>query len=472
MFGGMSFYSLGFMLFLPIVVWMYFAVPVKYKNIWLLLASYFFYACWSVKYVGILMVVTGVTYLCARVMQGKRKKIALFFCLTINLVPLLGMKAFSLSNGFVIPIGLSFYMLQALGYVIDVYREETKPEKNIINYALFVSFFPTILSGPIERSDNLLKQIQEGTSFSYERAKKGTLLIAFGFFEKILLADRIAAVVSYTYTNYIEFSGATILLVVILYAIQIYTDFAGYSYMALGIAKIFGFDLIQNFKQPYFAVNIREFWKRWHISLSQWLRDYVYISFGGSRCGKLKTYCNLMFTFLISGIWHGNGLKYLVWGGLHGGYQVIGRITEKGREHLKNRLHINTTCWSYRFFQGIITFLLVDFAWVFFSADSLSHALQLLHKIFFRFNLAGAVFVKEHLMLGLNESRWFLLVIELTAVFVIDLLHEKNISILSWLNRQNLLFRWAVYVALVFTVLVGELYNFGGESATFIYTRF
>lgn len=300
----------------------YFALPQKFRNIWLLAASYYFYACWSVGYAAMLFLTTCTTYISARFMQGKNKKIIFLSCLLVNIGILLGSKFFNVGSilvgrilealhmsldigafSIVLPVGMSFYMFQSLGYLIDVYRGTAKAENNFIKYALFVSFFPTILSGPIERSGNLLKQIQKGTCFSYENAKNGLLMMLWGYFQKILISNRIAILVNEAYSNYT--SGSILLWAVVLYAIQIYTDFAGYSYIAQGTAKVMGFNIIENFKRPYFALTIKDFWSRWHISLSQWLRDYVYFSLGGSRQRKIKTYRNLMLTFLISGIWHG-----------------------------------------------------------------------------------------------------------------------------------------------------------------------
>lgn len=347
----MSFDSIGFILFFPITVLFYFSFSKKYRYLWLLVASYFFYACWDIKYVVFLMFSTLTTYIFARLMQGKRKKFVLFFCLICNLLILCIFKhgiwglniirqIFNVLNipitppniNIILPLGMSFYVLQSLGYLIDVYREKTEPETNFAKYALFVSFFPTILSGPIERSGNLLKQIQKGTDFSYDNTKTGLLLILWGYFEKILIANRISALVNEAYSNYSELPGATLAFAVFLYAIQIYADFAGYSHIAMGVSKVLGFELIANFKQPYFSISIKEFWRRWHISLSQWLRDYVYISMGGSRCSQIKTYRNLIITFLVSGFWHGTGITYIVWGGLHGLYQVFGNASLEFRK--------------------------------------------------------------------------------------------------------------------------------------------
>lgn len=458
---------------------------IKGKNLCLLIISYFFYACIDPKYIILLIFVTLNTYISARLMKGKYKKVVLMGCVTVNLLMLtifkywnygislickiihLRAEAFSL----IVPIGMSFYMLQALGYLIDVYQEKFPAEKNFISYALFVSFFPTILSGPIERSNHLLQQIQNGAPFSYEKAKRGLLLIAFGLFEKILIADRISVLIARVYGDYKGYSGFTIFFMAILYAIEIYADFAGYSSIALGVARLFGFELINNFRQPYFARSISDFWRRWHISLSSWLRDYVYIPLGGSRCRKWKIYRNLLITFMISGLWHGNGLKYLLWGAIHGIYLVLERLTSPLRNRLREGAYINTDCWSYHFFEGLVTFLLVDFAWIIFSANNISHVYGLFNKIFLHFDLGGAILRKEFLA-GMDEGRWFLLILEIGVIIAVDTLHEKNISISIWLEKQNLLFRWGLYLLIAIVILVGAIYNYGMGASSFIYTQF
>lgn len=486
----MSFVSIKFVLFFPIVVLLYFWFPKKSRYLWLLVTSYYFYACWNIKYTFFLLFSTISTYLCARLMHSKRKKRIVLFCLFLNLLilyffkhgqytiniicklaSLLNISILTPSLDIILPIGMSFYMLQSLGYLIDVYRENIEPETNFAKYALFVSFFPTIVSGPIERSGNLLRQIQNGTNFSYDDAKSGLLLIVFGYFEKLLIANRISQSVDYAFSNYSELTGAALVFAVFLYAIQIYADFAGYSHIAIGTAKILGFELIYNFKQPYFSVNIKDFWRRWHISLSRWLRDYVYISIDGSHCSKLKTYRNLILTFLISGLWHGSGVTYIVWGGLHGFYQVLGSVTLKIREKIKAKIKINSNCWSYQLLQGIFTFIMVDYAWLFFRAASMKQALSILYKIKSDFRLGDTIYYNLYL-LSMEESRFIILVIEIIILLIIDILHEKGFSIISWVNRQNLVFRWSVYLSVIVALFIGILYNYGADVSSFIYSQF
>lgn len=486
----MLFNSLEFMFFFPIIVFFYFIFPKKHRYLWLLVTSYYFYGCWNPKYMVWLLFSTVTTYFSARIMRGNKRKIALFICIICNLfilgifkyldfilsnlnriLGIMDIQEVQISYDIILPIGISFYMLQSLGYIIDIYKEKIKPETNFFKYALFVSFFPTILSGPIARSTNLLKQIQEGSEFSYNNAKSGLLLMLYGYFEKLLVANRIAVMVDSTYSYYQNQSGAALLMAMFFYGIQIYVDFSGYSHIAIGVSRILGVYLPDNFRQPYFALNIKEFWKRWHISLSSWLRDYIYIPLGGSRGGKINTYKNLMITFLVSALWHGAGWNYIIWGGLHGIYQVVGNVTDGFKKSIQQKLKINTNCFSFRFFQGCITFALVDFAWLFFRASSTSNAFEILQKIYIDFSMKDILINKAYL-LGMDEARFCILIFELFIVLIIDILREKRIGIISWLNKQNLIFRWSCYLLVVMTLLVGILYDYGVDASSFIYTRF
>lgn len=486
----MLFDSLQFMIFFPIVFVIYFAIPKKIRYIWLLIASYYFYLCWNPKYAVFLIATTLVTYVAARQMEKGHKKLWFMSSLAISLgmllffkywlfaleninhlLNLLKVEALSTSYSLLLPVGISFYTFQSVGYLIDVYKGKAEPEKNFAKYALFVSFFPTIVSGPIERSGNLLRQISAGTDFCYENAKKGLLYMALGFFEKLLIANRIGVMVDTAFGNYMEQTGATLLFAIFLYAIQIYADFAGYSYIAIGMSKVLGFELIENFKQPYFSLSIPEFWRRWHISLSQWLRDYVYISLGGNRKGTIRKYVNLMITFLVSGLWHGANWQFVVWGALHGVYQIGGALTKSFRDSIKTKLGIKTDCFSYRLFQGLITFVLVDFAWLFFRAPSLGDAFQIIQRIITELHPLSTL-VNCNYLLGMEQNRFSLLIIEVLVMLVIDVVHVKKISIVEWLNKQNTVFRWITYVSIAMVIIVGMLYNYGADTSTFIYAQF
>jgi len=469
----MSFVSIEFLFFLACIWGIYYIVPQKYRYIVLAVASYGFYLSWSFKYTILLLVMTVITYIGAFFLQTRYKKVGVIAIVSVVL-SILGLFKF---NGFwfqinlLMPLGLSFYILQSIGYLIDVYSEKIPAERNFLKYSLFVIFFLTIVSGPIERTNNLLKQIQIGTCFSYDKAKKGLFLIVYGYFQKVLIADRIGILVNEAFSNYKGHTGAALLWAVVLYGIQLYTDFAGYSNIVVGAGNLFGFDLIQNFKQPYLAGSIKEFWARWHISLSSWLKDYVYIPLGGSRCDKVKMYRNLMITFLVSAVWHGIGWNYVIWGGLHGIYQVIGKASLQWRIKIKERLKINTNCFSYRLFQVLITFILVDFAWLFFGVSGTLSALRILKRIVMDFQIGNTLGWRSYLF-GMSEERFIILIIEIVIVLLIDVLHEKKYHIKEWLDLQNVLFRWFVYVVIVLIVLIGIIYNYGTETSGFIYTRF
>jgi alginate O-acetylation protein len=275
-----------------------------------------------------------------------------------------------------LPVGISFYIFQAVGYAVDVYRGTIKAEKNFVVYALFISFFPQLVAGPIERAKNMLPQFREKHKFSYENFDAGLRLMIWGFFMKLCVADRVSTYVDAVYNNYMEHSGVSLLLATFFFTFQIYCDFAGYSLIAIGSSKMMGFTLMENFHRPYFAKSIKEFWRRWHISLSTWFKDYLYIPLGGNRVGHYRHLWNLFVTFLVSGIWHGANLTFVLWGSLHGLYQIVG--IEKNRllpkVNVSKRLHTVFNC--------LVTFVLVMFAWIFFRANDLHSAFSIIEKIF------------------------------------------------------------------------------------------
>lgn len=382
------------------------------------------------------------------------------------------------SAEWIAPIGISFYTLRMIGYLADVYRGTTSAEKNFLRFALFVSFFPCVLSGPIERYQDLAVQFREDIPFSETAVKKGFLQILFGFFEKYLIADRLALMVSYAFADAESQSGIVMIYTLILYGIQLYADFAGYSYIAIGTANLFGIRLKNNFEQPYFAVSIQDFWRRWHISLSSWLRDYVYIPLGGSRKGRFRTYCNLMITFLVSGLWHGVGLKYILWGGLHGFYQIVGKLVSRGTKTglfrrsgqkagggtgIRDRvLHLT---------RILITFVLVDYAWLYFRADSISSALRITKAFVMQPGLSEW-FRYDQYLLGMTADRLILLAAECLIMLVIDLIHERKISISAALMSKNRVLRWGLVTVACLIVLTGLVYNYGTDASVFIYTQF
>ena len=371
-----------------------------------------------------------------------------------------------------LPVGISFYTFQALSYTIDVYRDKDfKVEKNIGRYALFVTFFPQLVAGPIERSKNLLSQFYEKHYFEYKRVKEGLLLMLWGLFEKIVIADRAAIIVNQVFNDLESYSGFEIIVAVLLFAVQVYCDFCGYSDIAIGAAKVMGFKLMTNFRQPYFSKSIKDFWRRWHISLSTWLRDYVYIPLGGSRCSRLKKYRNLLITFLLSGLWHGANWTYVIWGGIHGCYQIIGDILLPIRGKVMNVLHIDKESFSHRLFQMIFTFGLVDMAWIFFRAPSIKEAVVVFKQMVAQFNLE--IFWNGGLYkLGLGQAEFLLLLVAIGILWGVNLLRSK-VSLTQELTKQHIIFRWLVYAGVVYSIIfILLLQGFGFVSQEFIYFQF
>ena len=479
----------------------YFAIPHRFRYIWLLLASYYFYMCWNPKYALLIATSTVITWVSgilidqsnqltkSKKQQAYEKKLWVALSFTSNLAILFFFKYFdfALNNinavlarfhleliqpGFdvILPVGISFYTFQALSYTMDVYRGEIYAEKNIFKYALFVSFFPQLVAGPIERSKNLLIQFNKKHDFDYERVKNGLLLMLWGFFMKLVIADRVAMLVDPVYNNWQQYAGMEIVVATVLFAVQIYCDFGSYSNIAIGAAQVMGFTLMENFRQPYFATSVADFWRRWHISLTSWFRDYLYIPLGGNRKGKLRRYINVMIVFLVSGLWHGASWNFVVWGGLNGIYQVIGDLTKPYRKKVIEALKINTQCFSYRMFQVILTFILVDFSWIFFRADGFKTAVQMIGQMLSIFN-PWILFDGTLFNLGMDGKDFAVAIIAIAILWFVDYCHTKG-SVRQWIGQQNLVFRWGLYYAAIFSILIFGIYGFGYDAAAFIYFQF
>ncbi len=461
----MALLSFGFLFFMAVVVAVHYALPRRFQYIWLCLASLFYYLAGDVRYFAGMAFCTVATYVTGLLLgrgDGRGKKALLFSCMGVHILVLLLFR-YPPAKSVLAPMGISFYALQAMGYVIEVYRGNIKPERNPVRYAVYVAFFPTVTSGPIQRAPGLLPQLREGTDFDYDKVHSGLYMLLWGCLLKQVMANPLGRMVDHAYGNYADMPGAALLWATVLYAVQLYCDFAGYSALAIGAAKILGFDIGRNFEQPYFAASVRDFWKRWHISLSSWLKDYVYIPLGGNRKGKCRKYGNLMVTFLVSGLWHGSGLNYLVWGGIHGIYQVLeGCIPRRdGRG-----------CAAYRMVRGVVTFALVDFAWLFFRADSVEQAFSILHRILFCFQFKEMTYYGSYLM-GRTKTELCLLLAGIVLVFFVDFLHERRISIEGFAARRiPPVVRWTAYIVLTLGILLVTLREFGQGAASFIYTRF
>lgn len=486
----MLFNSFGFLVFFPIVTLVYFLIPQRIKYLWLLLASYYFYMCWNPEYAVLIFISTAVTFLSgiliSRSKTARAKKWAVFGSFAINLGILFLFKYFyfmvdnvnavrtvlklpEIAPKFdiILPVGISFYTFQALSYTVDVYRGEVKPEKNFLKYALFVSFFPQLVAGPIERSKNLLSQVNEKHYFDYLRVRRGLFVMLWGFFLKLVIADRAAILVNTVYDNIPAFSGFGIAVATVCFALQIYCDFASYSKIAIGAAEVMGFQLMENFKRPYFAASISDFWRRWHISLSSWFRDYLYIPLGGNRKGTFRTYLNLMIVFLTSGLWHGASWHFVIWGAVHGAYQIIGSATKTVRERFRKMIGLGDKNPVYLIFSRVITFVLVSFAWIFFRSANLKEAVEAIHRIFALFG--GKMNVSE---LGIDVPNLVVLLVSVFVLFVVSLWEEKDEKALEKTEKSNFAVRWTVYLLLIFAVLIFGIYGSEYEASQFIYFQF
>lgn len=494
----MLFNSIDFLVFFPLVTLIFFIIPKKVRYIWLLAASYYFYMCWNAKYALLLLASTVVTWLCGWMVHAAKKQLlrqlALAVCVCANLGILFFFKysdflitSFNrilrvlhiqnLEKGFdvLLPVGISFYTFQALGYTIDVYRRKVEPERNILRYALFVSFFPQLVAGPIERSGSLLKQmrdLEKKKLWNYGNVASGLTLMAWGMFVKMVIADRVAILVDTVFGAYYLYGTTALVTAAVGFAIQIYCDFLGYSTIAVGAARVMGFHLMENFETPYFARSVSEFWKRWHISLSTWFRDYLYIPLGGNRCSRFRKYVNLCITMAVSGLWHGANWNYVLWGLLHGLYQTVGDMTVRWRVKLYDALHTKKESFSFQLAQTVSTFVLVDIAWIFFRSASVSHAFRFCKRLVTRWD-PWNLFNGHIYTLGLDRPECNILMVSLAALFLVDLIrYKKKQEIGAFLQEQCVWFRWGVMIALIAATLVFGIYGIHFDSAQFIYFQF
>ena len=500
----MLFNSLEFVVFFLGVLILFYVLPKKVRYIWLLVASYVFYGAWNVKYLVLLFGITFATYLCGffidkitgEAWDEKKKRIGRKAVLTIGIVTNIGLLIYFKYMDFfafniyrvlhvigievtehhfdiLLPVGISFITFQALGYAIDVYRGKTKAEKNLLKYALFVSFFPQLVAGPIERSDHLLKQIQNvhlQEKMSYEKFTNGFALMLYGYFQKVFIADKAAVLANTIFAAPEQYTTIELALGAIAFSIQIYCDFGGYSNIAIGAAQVLGFDMMENFNTPYFATSVQDFWRRWHISLSSWFKDYVYIPLGGNRCGKARRYFNLMVTFLVSGLWHGAQMTFVVWGGIHGFIQII----EKELAELIRKLGIKvkTDVFSYKLLKMLMTYFIVTIAWIFFRADNVSIAITYIRQMFTNFDL-GVLFNGTLYKLGLVKNDMTALGIGVVILFLTELVrYKKNMRIEKYLCTQNLWFKWTVLIVMILCVVLFGEYGINYNAAEFIYFQF
>lgn len=484
----MQFNSFGYMFFLIIIFVLHWVIPAGKRWIALLVFSYYFYMSWEPKYIVLICASTFISYMFALMIEkaeGRRtQKILMITGVVIILGLLFVFKYFNFASTNIVgifryfsipvqeitlklllPVGISFYTFQTLSYLIDVYWGKIRAEKHLGYYALFVSFFPQLVAGPIERPENLLPQLRKERKFDYNQAKEGLILIAVGLFKKIVIANTLAKGVDVIYNHLYYYEGFVLIIATVMFAFQIYCDFGGYSDIAIGSAKLLNINLMQNFNCPYFAVSIKDFWGRWHISLSKWLRDYVYIPLGGNRAGKWKQYRNLFVTFLLSGLWHGAEWTFILWGGLHGVYQSVehAMFGAKSREILyKNGYR--------RFFGWLITFSLVCFAWIFFRANALEDAFYIIGNMFNGI-MNPLQYLKAAYEVPHAISKWgtVILGLEMLLLFAVDLIQYRTGSIMNYFHSRKKWVKYLTCIIFIMVLLLCSVKNAGGE---FIYFQF
>ena len=532
----MAFNSFTFLIFAVAVITFYFSVPKRFQWIVLLIASYAFYL-FSARWVVVFLLFTTITTFYTGLLIGrvndnyrsalsggentltkeqrkrlaieskKQKQIILLIALVVNFGILAFMKYFNFFAmnvnsilklitvdqsipliSLLLPLGISFYTFQSAGYIIDVYRDKVKPDKNIAKFALFVSFFPQIVQGPISRYNDLALQLYESHNFDYTRAKFGAQLILWGLFKKMVIADRIVIAVDTIFNNYLDYSGITLFLGAVFYSLQVYCDFSGGIDIARGVAQIMGIELTKNFERPFFATSIADFWRRWHITLGSWTRDYIFYplslsksfaklgrmsrKFFGSYLGKLlPTFLAMLITFLVIGIWHGASWKFVAYGLYNGVLIFTGILIEPFVGKIIKRFQIRTNVFSWHLFNLSLTFFLVSIGRYFSRANDFMDALRMLKRTFTTFN-PWVLYDGSLNQLGLSERDMVLLILAVVVLFVVDLFQERGLSVRQIISEQNLVFRWGVYLLAVFSILIFGIYGIGYEPADFIYMGF
>jgi alginate O-acetyltransferase complex protein AlgI len=476
----MLFNSIPFVFFFIVVTVLYFVIKYEYRWFLLLISSCYFYMSFVPVYILILGFTIVIDYFAGILIEnhkGKRRKMFLAMSIVANVGVLAVFKYYNFLNNnlsillnginyrnpipylsILLPIGLSFHTFQAMSYTIEVYRGNQAAEKKFGIYALYVMFYPQLVAGPIERPQNLLHQFYEKFDFDYDRVVDGLKLMLWGFFKKIVIADRLAIYVNAVYNNQKHHNGSTLLLATIFFAFQIYCDFSGYSDIAIGAAKVMGFKLMTNFKQPYFSRNIAEFWKRWHISLSTWFRDYLYFSLGGSRVSIPRWYFNLCIVFLVSGLWHGANWVFIIWGALNGFYYIFAVVTLNFRERIDRFIGLNKVPIIRQWVQILTTFALSCFAWIFFRSNNLNDALEIIKKIF---TSKGPIFYG-------NQSVLINIFLGISFLLAVEIKREFYRGPFSFTNNKSWAIRNLTYATLIIMILLFGVLD-GGQ---FIYFQF
>lgn len=474
---SLKFFSLVFVTFI-----LYYALPLSKRWMALLAGSMAFYFLACKAGVWIVIITALISYLTGMYIEKNRKmsKVTLAAAIAAVSIPWFLTKNFNTiwvavsakdPIGFIIPMGISFYTLELIAYMVDVYKEKVKATANPLKFLLFVSFFPHIVQGPIPRYEKLSDQLFEGHLFSEDDFMHGILYIAWGFFLKLMIADKAAVVVNPIFNDYMIYRGSYVLIGGMLYSIQLYADFSACICISKGVSKLFGINLDDNFNHPYFAVSIKDFWRRWHISLSLWLRDYIYIPLGGSRCSRVRKYINLATTFFISGVWHGAGLNFILWGLLHAVYQIVGEVTKPVRDKVFELVNIEKDSEARLFLSRVWTYICVMFAWIIFRAESLSVAFKMIGSISTVHN--KWILTDDSLFaLGLSNKEWIVLLVSVAILYRVSKKQEQGEKIADKLIGLPLLLRWAFLLIVFFGIMTFGTYGMGYDAKDFIYGGF
>lgn len=490
----MAFHSFQYLLFFLIVYSIYIALPNKLRYIWLLAASYFFYYCANVRYIPLLLAITLLAWLSGigiAQAQCHSKTILAKQLLVLTIILDLCILCYFKYTGFLLnnlkhfttlfqtdtltaienilpPLGISFILFQSVSYTVDVYRQTITAERNVVKFAFYLAFFPKLASGPIERAETILDQLRSPIHLHLPDLKEGLSLILMGLFLKLVLADNIASVISPVFASWQDYSGLQIALAVVLFAFQIYGDFGGYSYIALGSARMLGFHLSNNFEAPYHAESVSEFWTRWHITLNNWLRDYLYIPLGGNRKGTLRKYVNTMVVFLLSGLWHGAEWSFVIWGGLNGLYIIAENIMKKAGGHDKPV----TNRFSTHLRRRIITFLLVDFAWLFFCMPDMPSAFGMIRHAITQPGIRE-LFNLGFLDLFPDIKTFAVITLSLLILLWTDtIIYREKMSYTTFFFRQSSSFRWLISIVALCIIIFFGAYGDTYEQTQFIYFQF
>ena len=469
----MVFNSLQFALFFSIFLAVLLILPKKLRKVWLLSGNVLFYFSWNRPACVLLLVSALLAWFCGFEAEKHRRNRVfiliqvlwavgwLFFFKFIGPANMILRRAgagglISLRD-LIVPVGISFYMLRCIGYTADAAHGKISARKNPLDVVIYVSFFPQIISGPLERPSHFfadLRSFSEKDLFCAERIRNGFLLIFWGLFQKLVLSERLAVMVTSLYSNFESRGFWELLAASVAYTLQIYCDFSGYSDMSRGIAGMLGFSSMRNFSQPYFASDIKAFWRRWHISLTSWLTDHIYIPLGGSRKGIPRKYVNIIIVFLISGLWHGSTLNFVFWGLLHAFYQIMQDLWQRTGRHLP------------RLLSGTITLAAVNFAWIFFNSGGLNRGIRIVRRMFTHYSFPASFET------GMIPGNLIVLIIGLVILFIVDLLHEKGISVNKGIASLPLPLRWLIFLGLLWAVIMLGIYGVGYDTSSFIYAQF